>query len=109
MPARLSRGTPGGQAEKESILRQEFEPLLHPVEIIALRPTQMTVGMREVAHKRAEWRKIAARDGQGFLGRHMLPVVRGPKKRLSLIDNHHLAPALHEEKSSTCWSAFGPT
>ena len=28
------------------------EPILHPVEIIALRPTQITVGMREVNEKR---------------------------------------------------------
>ena len=81
-------------------MRQEFEPLLHPVAITALRPTQMTVGMREVAQKRAEWHKIAERSGPEFLGRHMLPVVRGPKQKLYLVDNHHLARALHEEKVS---------
>ena len=36
------------------------EPLLHPVEITTLRPTQMTVGLSEVARKRSEWRKRAA-------------------------------------------------
>ena len=79
-------------------MRREFEPLLRPVEIASLRPTQMTVGMREVARKRAEWHKIAEREGRDFLGRQMIPAVRGPKKRLHLIDNHHLARALHEEK-----------
>jgi hypothetical protein len=79
-------------------MRKEFEPLLHPVEIASLCPTQMTVGMREVARRRAEWHKIAEQEGRDFLGRHMIPAVRGPKQRLHVIDNHHLARALHEEK-----------
>ncbi|MBS0475662.1 MAG: chromosome partitioning protein ParB, partial [Proteobacteria bacterium] len=33
-----------------------IEPLLHPVAIRDLRPTQMTVGIFEVEQKRAEWR-----------------------------------------------------
>ena len=32
-----------------------------------------------------------------FLGDHMIPVVRGPKDRLYVIDHHHLALALHHE------------
>jgi len=73
------------------------EPVLHPVRIDDLRPTQMTVGYREVARKRRDWREMANRDGGDFLGRHMIPVVRGPRDRLWIIDNHHLARALHEE------------
>jgi hypothetical protein len=79
-------------------VRPEFEPLLYPVEIASLRPSQMAVGMREVARKRAEWHEIAEREGRDFLGRHMIPAVRGPKRRFHLIDNHHLARALQEEK-----------
>lgn len=78
-------------------MKQGVEPLLHPVDIKDLRPTQMTVGLREVARKRAEWRKRAERDGPDFLGRHMIPAVLGPKRRLYLIDHHHLVRALHEE------------
>lgn len=78
-------------------MKQDFEPALHPVEIVALRPTQMTVGLREVSRKRAEWRKRADRDGSDFLGRHMIPAVIGPKKVYYIIDHHHLARALHEE------------
>ena len=33
------------------------EPVLHSTPIDSLRPTQMTVGMREVAQKRQAWRK----------------------------------------------------
>lgn len=73
------------------------EPLLHPYAIAALRPTQMTVGFREVARKRAEWRARTLSDEPDFLGRHMIPVVIGPKDQPWLVDNHHLARALHEE------------
>ena len=74
-----------------------IEPALHPVAIIDLRPTQMTVGLREVRQKRAEWRKRRKHDGSDFLGNHMIPVVMGPANSFWLIDHHHLALALHEE------------
>ena len=35
------------------------EPRIHPVPIDDLRPTQITVGMREVDEKRARWRQPA--------------------------------------------------
>ena len=76
---------------------RDTEPVLHPVKIADLRPTQMTVGLREVGRKRHQWRERAERDGPEFLGRHMIPVVRGPKNRLWIIDAHHLARALHDE------------
>ena len=78
-------------------VKPNFEPLLHPVEIADLRPTQMTVGLREVARKRSEWRKRAERDGPDFLGRHMIPAVIGPGNHVFLVDHHHLVRALHEE------------
>lgn len=78
-------------------MREDFAPALHPVEIAALRPTQMTVGLRGVDRKRAEWRTRAERDGPDFLGRHMIPVILGPKSVPYVIDHHHLARALHEE------------
>ena len=34
------------------------EPRIHPVPMTALRPTQITVGMREVKAKRKAWRNI---------------------------------------------------
>jgi hypothetical protein len=73
------------------------EPVLEPVPIGSLRPTQMTVGFREVAEKRRQWRDRAERDGPEFLGRHMIPVLHGPKGRYYVIDHHHLVRALHEE------------
>jgi len=73
------------------------DPILDPVPVADLRPTQMTVGLREVGEKRREWRERAERDGPEFLGRHMIPVLKGPKGQPYVIDHHHLARALLEE------------
>ena len=74
------------------------EPILKPIPILSLRPTQMTVGMREVKEKRKRWREHKSEKKRAqLLGKHMIPVVLGPKERLWLIDHHHLARALHDE------------
>ncbi len=73
------------------------EPMLTTVPIADLRPTQLTVGMREVEAKRKLWREIAAKEGGKFLGKHMIPTVLGPKARHYVVDHHHLARALHDE------------
>lgn len=78
-------------------MTHHYQPLLLPTRIDDLRPTQMTVGMREVAVKRHAWRESCAKQGAEFLGRHMIPVVIGPKHRPWLVDHHHLALALHLE------------
>jgi hypothetical protein len=73
------------------------EPRVHPVSILSLRPTQMTVGMREVKEKRKRWREHPKKKQADLLGRHMIPVVRGAGERYYVIDHHHLARALHDE------------
>ena len=73
------------------------EPILTPVPILSLRPTQMTVGMKEVGEKRKRWRTHKSKKRARLLGEHMIPVVVGPDKRNYVIDHHHLARALHEE------------
>src|SRR6266536_6077106 len=73
------------------------EPVLHPVPIKSLRPTQITVGMIEVEEKRKRWREHGEKKKGEFLGKHMIPVILGPKERHYVIDHHHLARALHEE------------
>ncbi len=73
------------------------DPILTPVPIKDLRPTQITVGMREVKAKQKHWREMKDEKGGKFLGTHMIPVILGPKKRHYVIDHHHLARALHEE------------
>ena len=73
------------------------EPILHPVPIGDLRPTQITVGMREVVEKRQRWREHKGKKRSEFLGKHMIPVILGPKERPYVIDHHHLARALFDE------------
>ncbi|MFZ5739544.1 hypothetical protein BJ123_110189 [Rhodopseudomonas thermotolerans] len=73
------------------------EPVLHTIPILSLRPTQMTVGMREVKEKRLRWRQHKAKKQAELLGNHMIPVVLGPGKTHYVIDHHHLARALHDE------------
>ena len=73
------------------------EPLLKPIPILSLRPTQMTVGIREVKEKRKHWRENSAKKRAKELGKHMVPVVAGPTGHLYIIDHHHLARALHDE------------
>lgn len=73
------------------------EPRIHPVAIEELRPTQITVGMREVEAKRKRWREHKNSAKPDFLGAHMIPVIKGPKDRFYVIDHHHLSLALHKE------------
>ncbi|HEY7243122.1 MAG TPA: ParB-like protein [Xanthobacteraceae bacterium] len=73
------------------------EPVLQPVAIESLRPTQITVGMREVDEKRKRLRAHKPRKIGEFIGRHMIPVVLGPKECHYIIDHHHLSLALHKE------------
>jgi hypothetical protein len=73
------------------------EPKVHPVPILELRPTQMTVGMREVKEKRKRFREQKGKKQSELLGKRMIPVVVGPDQRFYVVDHHHLARALHEE------------
>jgi hypothetical protein len=74
------------------------EPILHPIPILSLHPTQITVGMREVKEKRKRWREHRSKKKQAeLLDKHMIPVVLGPDRRHYIVDHHHLARALHDE------------
>jgi hypothetical protein len=73
------------------------EPLLTTVAVADLRPTQLTVGMREVMAKRQHWRETGTKKGEKFLSKHVIPVILGAKRRHYVIDHHHLARALHDE------------
>ena len=73
------------------------EPVLKPIPIESLRPTQITVGFREVAEKRRNFHNKEIEDGNVYLGKHMIPVLLGPKARPYVIDHHHLALALIQD------------
>jgi hypothetical protein len=74
------------------------EPRVHPVKILDLRPTQMTVGMIEVKDKIKRFEELEKKKQETAIGEHMIPVVVGPDKRYYVVDHHHLARALHEAK-----------
>jgi hypothetical protein len=73
------------------------EPFVKPISLAELRPTQITVGMREVREKRKRWQESQSRKGAEFLGKHMMPVILGPKERHYVIDHHHLGRALIDD------------
>src|ERR1700684_3518889 len=73
------------------------EPIFKSTPLEELRPTQITVGMREVEEKRLRWRQKHGTKAGEFLASHMIPVVLGPRQRRYVLDHHHLARALHEE------------
>ena len=65
--------------------------------IADLHPTQITVGLREVAQKRLRWRSRVRKAGLLGASRLVAPVVRGPAGIVYLIDRHHLVRAVKEE------------
>ncbi len=65
--------------------------------IADLLPTQMTVGMREVAFKRNRWRERDREAAERYLNTHAIPVILGPETRYFIVDRHHLSRALHDE------------
>jgi len=73
------------------------EPRLTTIAVAELRPTQMTVGYREVTEKRRAWEEKRKSAEGKFLGKHLVPVILGPKGRSYVIDHHHLARALLDE------------
>lgn len=73
------------------------EPLLHQVPIKDLRPTQITVGMREVSAKRKAWKSKGPDKEAAFLGSHLVPVINGPDGHAYVVDHHHLTRALLDE------------
>jgi hypothetical protein len=81
------------------------EPILKPVSIESLRPTQITVGMREVEEKQKRWREHKGKKKAQFLGTHMIPVIHGPKGRNYVIDHHHLARALLDEGQTEIYTS----
>ena len=69
------------------------------IPVTDLRPTQMTVGLREVKLKRRQWREATPKDRAHLLRRHVGPAVIGPRHRPYIVDHHHFARALLEEEA----------
>ena len=72
---------------------------------LRLRPTQMSVGMAEVAVKRREWAALGAKQRDRQLQRQVFPAVLGPGRRHYILDHHHLGLALIAEGIEQVWVA----
>lgn len=59
-----------------------------------LRPTQITVGMAEVAAKIEKWKQLDGAKREDYLAGHWFPAVTGPKGQYYITDRHHLGLAL---------------
>jgi hypothetical protein len=68
-----------------------------------LRPTQLTVGMLQVKHKRKRLRALERRPSElvDFILENPIRVVLGPAQTAYVIDHHHLGLALIKEKFET--------
>jgi hypothetical protein len=85
-------------APKEIPFGSTREPILKPVPIDELRPTQITVGMREVQARRKHWKsQTTGGKREAFLQKHLIPVIIGAGGRHFVLDHHHLALALYQE------------
>ena len=78
---------------------------LDRVKVRDLRPTQVTVGMREVTEKQAEWEGLSKSEREKYLDGHVVPAVLGPKARHFIVDHHHIARALLDEGRKYVWAA----
>ena len=65
--------------------------------IADLLPTQVTLGMREVAFKRQRWRQKDRERAEHYLSNHPIPVILGLESRYFILDRHHLTRALCDE------------
>ncbi|MEB0045232.1 MULTISPECIES: ParB-like protein [unclassified Pseudomonas] len=63
-----------------------------------LHPTQLTVGLSEVAAKRQEWKKLKRKERAVALDNHWFPSVLGPDGNYYIVDHHHFGLALLQEE-----------
>jgi hypothetical protein len=64
------------------------------ISIAQLRPTQMTLGLDEVASRAAKIAAMGPADLEALLKKKPIPYVLGPGKHIYIVDHHHLARAL---------------
>ena len=70
---------------------------LESIALEQLRPTQMTVGLKEVERKREEWAALGKKKRRAAMKEVFFPAVIGPHGAHFILDHHHLAVALAQE------------
>src|SRR5258708_3718861 len=66
------------------------------VQVLALRPTQFALGLREVQAKVEKIRALSKDERHEYMHDHSVPVVLAPDAARYLIDHHHLVRAAWE-------------
>lgn len=66
-----------------------------------LRPTQITVGMKEVEKKRKDFAALKPKQRQAFMCEQLFPVVKGLEGNYFILDHHHAALAMLQEGAKT--------
>ena len=74
-----------------------IESKLKSVSVAALRPTQMTIGLREVERKQKEWAALGKKKRRWAMSEVLFPAVIGPRQIYYILDHHHTAVALLKE------------
>jgi hypothetical protein len=64
--------------------------------VIELKPTQFSLGMKEVEKKAHKLKHMSSKELDEYLEAHPVPVVVSPTQELYLVDHHHLARASWE-------------
>lgn len=59
-----------------------------------LRPTQLTLGLEDVARRAKKMALLGASELNVLLKKKSIPYVVGPKKEIYIVDHHHLCRAL---------------
>jgi hypothetical protein len=70
---------------------------LQRVPVTDLRPTQMTVGKKEVERKQQEWAGLGKKKRRAAMSEVLFPAVIGPRDAYYILDHHHSAVALVNE------------
>jgi hypothetical protein len=79
------------------MMQTPHPPQLTRAKLLALRPTQLTVGYREVIEKRTQWKKLSKKALLEAIDSHFFPAVTGPEGDHYVVDHHHLGLALIEQ------------
>jgi hypothetical protein len=75
---------------------EQIEVRLRREALRALRPAQMTIGLRQVHADRKKLEALSRREREQRAAHSLFPVVRGPQDAYYLLDHHHEARALLE-------------
>lgn len=87
-----------------SLRLPSYQPLPPPsgksalleVEVAALQPTQMCVGLAEVRNRQVDFSQESSEERRRYLGGKPVPLVRSREGQLWMVDRHHRLRALVE-------------